>query len=157
MDFNEIQDLIKILESSGLTEIEIEENGRRIRLSKQGPSGALAAPMHFIPVPAGFGGGIPLPGATPQDRLASETRENGLITIDSPMVGTFYTASSPGKPPFVLPGDTVEPNQTVCIVEAMKIMNEVVAKVPAIIEKVLVDNGEPVEFGQPLFTARPLI
>jgi acetyl-CoA carboxylase biotin carboxyl carrier protein len=84
-------------------------------------------------------------------------RENGMVTIDSPMVGTFYSASAPGKPAFVLPGDTVEPNQTVCIVEAMKIMNEVVSKLPMIIEKVLVENGEPVEFGQPLFMGRPLI
>jgi acetyl-CoA carboxylase biotin carboxyl carrier protein len=80
----------------------------------------------------------------------------GLATIDSPMVGTFYTAPAPGEPPFLLPGDTVEPGQTVCIVEAMKIMNEVPAKVAAIIEKVLVENGEAVEYGQPLFAIRPL-
>ena len=99
------------------------------------------------------------PGAAPASNggIAAQARENGLITIDSPMVGTFYASSSSGKPPFVLPGDTVEPNQTVCIVEAMKVMNEVAAKVPAIIEKVLVGNGEPVEYGQPLFTIRPLI
>ncbi len=155
MDFNEIQDLIKILESSGLTEIEVEEEGRRIRLSKQPPAAGAGAPMHFFAAPPGYG--VSGASAGPPDRAGTEPRENGLITIDSPMVGTFYTASSPGKPPFVLPGDTVEPNQTVCIVEAMKIMNEVAAKVPAIIEKVLVENGEPVEFGQPLFTARPLI
>ncbi len=149
MDLSELQELIQILEASGLTEIEIEEEGRRVRLSKQLPSAVMAAPMHLMT-------GVPGPAAAGAGGMG-QTRENGLITIDSPMVGTFYSSPTPGKPPFVLPGDTVEPNQTVCIVEAMKIMNEVVAKMPAIIEKVLVENGDPVEFGQPLFTARPLI
>lgn len=153
MDLNGLQELIQILEASGLTEIEIEEEGRRVRVSRQFPSSLMTAPMHFMAGAPGQNPGPGMPGYTG----APQTRENGLITIDSPMVGTFYASSSPGKPPFVLPGDTVEPNQTVCIVEAMKIMNEVAAKMPAIIEKVLVENGEPVEFGQPLFTARPLI
>jgi acetyl-CoA carboxylase biotin carboxyl carrier protein len=72
------------------------------------------------------------------------------------MVGTFYTAPAPGEPAFVRVGDTVEENQTVCIVEAMKLMNEVAAKESCVIEKILVENGEPVEFGQPLFAVRPL-
>jgi acetyl-CoA carboxylase biotin carboxyl carrier protein len=72
------------------------------------------------------------------------------------MVGVFYAAPAPGEPPFVQPGDTIEAGQTVCIVEAMKLMNEVGAKVPCVIEQVLVENAEPVEFGQPLFSVRPL-
>ncbi len=153
MDLGELQELIKILEGSQLAEMEIEEEGRRVRLSKL-TAAQMAAPMHFLTNPAGQA--VPT-AQNPDAQEQSNLRGNGLITIDSPMVGTFYASSAPGKPPFVLPGDTVEPNQTVCIIEAMKIMNEVTAKLPVIIEKVLVENGEPVEYGQPLFTARPLI
>lgn len=153
VDLGELQELIKILESSQLAEMEIEEDGRRVRLSKL-TAAQMAAPMHFLMNPGDSAPGAP---QHPQNADPSSLRSNGLITIDSPMVGTFYGSSAPGKPPFVLPGDTVEPNQTVCIIEAMKIMNEVTAKLPVIIEKVLVENGEPVEYGQPLFTARPLI
>jgi len=146
VDLGELQELINLLEASNLYEMEIEEEGRRVRLSKMPPHG-LPAPMHFL------AGETPR-AAAPQagsPSAAEGVRANGLLTIDSPMVGTFYAAPEPGKPPFVLPGDTVEADQTVCIIEAMKVMNEVVAKVPAIIERVLVENGDPVEFGQPLF------
>ncbi|HPO31198.1 MAG TPA: acetyl-CoA carboxylase biotin carboxyl carrier protein, partial [Candidatus Hydrogenedentes bacterium] len=101
-------------------------------------------------------GDAPGMGAKGKAGEESPRLEEGLITIDSPMVGTFYDAPGPGEPPFVQPGDTVDAGQVVCIVEAMKIMNEVTAKVPAIVEQVLVRNGEPVEYGQPLFAVRPL-
>ena len=162
MDFDELQELIQILESSELSELEIEEEGRRIRLSKGLAPSPVAAPTHFL---ANGGGQAPAPAPAPAaaeagaGASASEAKPlgSGLITIDSPMVGTFFASSGPGKAPFVLPGDTVEAEQTVCVVEAMKVMNEVIAKVPAIIENVLVESGDPVEFGQPLFTARPLV
>jgi acetyl-CoA carboxylase biotin carboxyl carrier protein len=96
----------------------------------------------------------PAAAATPAE--AESALPHGSYTIDSPMVGTFYAAATPGDPPFVLPGATVGVEQTVCIVEAMKIMNEVTSKEACIIEKVLVENGQPVEFGQPLFQARPI-
>ncbi|HOQ89970.1 MAG TPA: acetyl-CoA carboxylase biotin carboxyl carrier protein [Candidatus Hydrogenedentes bacterium] len=160
MDFSELQELIRLFESTGLSEMEIEEGGRRIRLSKKMSTEVILA-----------GGAVPVspaaapPSAMPIQKSAgiagakhSETPqlEEGLITIDSPMVGTFYNAPGPGEAPFVQPGDTVESGQVVCIVEAMKIMNEVTAKVPAIVEAVLVNNGDPVEYGQPLFAVRPL-
>ena len=152
MDFDELQELIQILEASELSELEIEEEGRRVRLSKGPAPSPVAAPMHFL----ANGGGQAAAEAGVGEGEAKPLG-SGLITIDSPMVGTFFASSGPGKPPFVLPGDTVEAEQTVCIVEAMKVMNEVIAKVPAMIEKVLVESGDPVEFGQPLFTARPLV
>jgi acetyl-CoA carboxylase biotin carboxyl carrier protein len=93
------------------------------------------------------------PAAEPDPAPEEETYAE---VITSPMVGTFYTASAPGEDPFVQEGDQVEDGQTVCIVEAMKLMNEVGAKSNCIIEKVLVENGQPVEFGQPLFTIRYL-
>jgi acetyl-CoA carboxylase biotin carboxyl carrier protein len=143
VDFSELQELIRIFEASGLTEIEIDEKGRRMRLSKQGAFNP--APLH-VQVPA-----VPAPA----EAAAPPPQDDGLVTIDSPMVGTFYASAAPGEPPFIVPGDTVDKDQTVCIVEAMKIMNEVGAKIGGIIEKILVENGEPVEFGQPLFAIRP--
>ncbi len=153
MDISELKELIRLLEDSALSEIEIEEHDRRIRLSKQWPSAA-AAPVH-VQVPAAAPA-LPAPVAAPAPAAAEPEMPHGSFTIDSPMVGTFYAAASPGDPPFVLPGATVAAEQTVCIVEAMKIMNEVTSKDACVIEKVLVENGQPVEFGQPLFQVRPI-
>jgi acetyl-CoA carboxylase biotin carboxyl carrier protein len=152
LDFEELQELIRILEESGLAEIEVEEEGRRIRLQKSGPPAVLqlvaavpeVAPTSQAPL-------SPNPSAA---EIEEPDEALGMPTIDAPMVGTFYAASAPGEEPFVQVGDTVEENQTVCIVEAMKLMNEIGAKFAGIIEKVLVENGQPVEFGQPLFAIR---
>ena len=152
MDFAELERLIQVLNQGNLTEIEIEEDGRRIRVARS-HSGPLMHAVHAEPAshaaPAD-------PGAHGGAETIRTYESEGLVTIDSPMVGTFYNSPQPGEAPFVLPGDTVEPGQVVCIVEAMKILNEVTAKLPAIIEKVLVENGEPVEYGQPIFAVRPL-
>ncbi len=156
MDINELKELIKLLEDSALSEIEIEDDDRRIRLSKQWPGTGAPMAMH-VPVAAAAAPALaaaPAAAATPAE--AESALPHGSYTIDSPMVGTFYAAATPGDPPFVLPGATVGVEQTVCIVEAMKIMNEVTSKEACIIEKVLVENGQPVEFGQPLFQARPI-
>lgn len=152
MDLAKIERLIRILESSSLSEIEIEEEGLRVRLQK--PQLIAAA----IPVAAPLTGQVNAVGA-PELAVApvgEPAEEEEIPTIDSPMVGTFYAAPAPGEPPFVQVGDRVEVDQTVCIVEAMKLMNEVGAKFPCIIEKLLVENGEPVEFGQSLFAVRPV-
>lgn len=154
MDFSEIQELIRLFEETGLSEIEIEENGRRVRLAKQIPVETLTAPARPASGPSPAGRATP-GGAAPDPETEALLAE-GLATIDSPMVGTFYASSSPTDPPFVQAGDTVDVDQVVCIVEAMKIMNEVTAKMPAIVERVLVRNGAPVEYGQPLLAVRPL-
>lgn len=146
MDHTEIEALIRLLEASNLTEIEVEEDGRRIRLQRS-PAGYAPAPM-----PAA----APAPQAPAEGEPAEDDGLEGLATIDSPMVGTFYAAPAPGEAPFVKAGDRVDESATVCIVEAMKLMNEVVAKFACIIERVLVENGQPVEFGQPLFAVRPV-
>ncbi len=151
MDFEELQELIRLFESTELSEIEVEEDGRRIRLAKQP-----ITENHVVPAREGA---TARSTAKPAPTLDAETEAllaEGLVTVDSPMVGTFYTASGPSAPPFVQVGDTVDANQVICIVEAMKIMNEVVCKVPAIVERILVRNGEPVEYGQPLIAVRPL-
>lgn len=153
MDYSEIQELIRLFEATGLSEMEVEENGRRVRLAKQLPVETVSVPARPVPAPPP---GRPAPGDAAPDPETEALLAEGLTTIDSPMVGTFYASSSPADPPFVQVGDTVDAEQVVCIVEAMKIMNEVTAKVPAIVERVLVKNGAPVEYGQPLLAVRPL-
>ncbi len=149
MDFKELLELIRILEESGLSEIEVEEEGRRIRLQKPAPPAVLQS-IAMVP---GVAPAAQAPGLA--DPSAAETEEApGLPTIDAPMVGTFYSSPAPGEESFIQVGDTVEENQTVCIVEAMKLMNEVTSKLAGVVEKILVENGQPVEFGQPLFAIR---
>ena len=151
MDFSELKELIRILEQSGLSELEVEENGRRIRLQKASAVAPVIAPIAVAPALA------PVPvahPATPAPAPAADDPTGGLPTFDSPMVGTFYRAPSPESDVFVKVGDRVEENQTICIIEAMKLMNEVGAKFSGVIEKILVENAQAVEFGQPLFVVR---
>jgi len=154
VDFKELNELIRILEKSGLSELEIEENGRRIRLQKGGAA-PIVAPVAIAPAAP-----IVLEAQAAPAKSAAlaavpvEDPTGGLPTFDSPMVGTFYRAPSPDAEPFAKVGDRVEENQTVCIIEAMKLMNEVGAKFAGVIEKILVDNAQAVEFGQPLFVVR---
>jgi len=149
VDINELKELMRLLEESTLSELEIEEDNRRVRLSKAAPAGYAPAPAHYY---AEAPASAPAPAAAAPAEPEAETWAH---VIESPMVGTFYTASSPGDPPFVQAGSRVSADVTVCIIEAMKIMNEVGAKEDCIIERVLVENGQPVEFGQPLFAIRP--
>jgi acetyl-CoA carboxylase biotin carboxyl carrier protein len=152
IDFAELERLIELFEASALGELEIEQEGIRVRLAIPQTQA-----MALVQSPMASASQVPARGSGSLKEVGKGGYEaEGLATIDAPMVGTFYTSPAPGEPPFVLPGDTVEPGQTVCIVEAMKIMNEVQAKVPGIIEKILVESGDAVEFGQPLFTLRPL-
>jgi acetyl-CoA carboxylase biotin carboxyl carrier protein len=145
VDIRELKELIHIFEESELSELEIEEDGQRMRFSKlsSAPGG----------VPIAYAPPMPPEIADPSnaDSTASDALGDDVLTIDSPMVGTFYVAPAPGEPPFVQIGDRVDESQTICIVEAMKLMNEVGAKFRCTIDRVLVENGQPVEFGQPLF------
>lgn len=155
MDLEKLKQLIEILEESGLSELEIEEEGSRIRLQK--PSYAPAPAAAPVPVaapaePAFVDDDV----VTPSQATREAVEDDGLITVDAPMVGVFYASPSPDEEPFVKPGDQIEVEQTLCIVEAMKLMNEVTSKLRCEIVRVLVDNAEPVEFGQPLFAVRPL-
>ena len=153
VDVNELKELIAIVENSGLSELEIEEDGRRIRLQKPTAVSAPVAPISMVvPTPAPVAPTAPItPVVEAQPEPEEETYDE---VINSPMVGTYYSAPAPGEDQFVQEGDQVEDGQTVCIVEAMKLMNEVSSKSNCIIEKILVENGQPVEFGQPLFAIR---
>jgi oxaloacetate decarboxylase alpha subunit len=135
-----IRSLVDILEDSGLGEITVEEDGVRITVRRSGPEPAAA--RHELP-------------DEPQ-RAEPARVAGGYVAVESPMVGTFYRASGPGTPPFVEEGDPVSPGQTLCILEAMKLMNEVKAEMEAVVRRIHVSDAEPVEYGQLLFELEPL-
>ena len=141
MDLDHLKKLIDLFETSTLAEIEVEDEGGRIRLTK--PS---AAPQHYMTqAPMAFAPGTaPAPVAPPVPEAPAKD------TIDSPLVGTFYASPSPSDPAFTPPGTKVDASTTVCIIEAMKIMNEIAADRAGVVDEVLVDSGEAVEFGSPL-------
>lgn len=158
MDLSELRKIIALVEKSEIQELEIEEEGRRIRISKgtqQPPAGNPAQAVMPIPaaVPPSPEAAVPAPPAveTPSAPTGERARVEESVNIVAPMIGTFYRAPAPEAPPYVQVGDTVGPDAVVCIVEAMKVMNEIKAGVSGRIVDVLVENAQPVEFGQPLF------
>jgi len=155
MDLRKLKKLIDLVQESGIGEIEITEGEEKVRISRQSPGGPpviMAAPnipaMPYAAVPAsgGPGAGVPSSPAAPP---AAEPKGHQL---KSPMVGTFYRAPSPGAPPFVEVGQQVTKGQTLCIIEAMKLLNEIESDASGTVKAILVENGQPVEYGQPLFT-----
>jgi oxaloacetate decarboxylase alpha subunit len=144
MDLKELKALLKLMEAGDLEELEVEEAGKRVRLRRRGlpispASMVYPASVHASPPPA---------AATAPDAT-------GLTPIASPMVGTFYRAPAPEAPPYVSEGDAIAKGTVVCIVEAMKLMNEIESEVAGRVAKILVENGQPVEFGQTLFLVAP--
>ena len=144
--FRLIEKMLALMESRGLVELEMEHQGLRIRLKKasSGPAPQIVEYVAGIPQPAG----APASGKAAAD-------EGHRVVIKSPMVGTFYRAPAPDAPPFVEVGQTLEPGQVVCIIEAMKLMNEIKAEVGGRVVDIPVENGAPVEYGQPLFVLEP--
>lgn len=138
MDLSQIKDLIKLMEDHELSAFELEQDGFKVKLEKGGKPMEVAAVPAAAPAPA---------AAAPADALPAEDREE----ISSPMVGTFYKASSPETDAYVKVGDSVDENTTVCIIEAMKVMNEIKAEKSGTIQQILVDDATPVQFGQGLF------
>ncbi|MDD5018883.1 MAG: acetyl-CoA carboxylase biotin carboxyl carrier protein [Candidatus Omnitrophica bacterium] len=158
MNIKEIKEMINLMNENNLTELEIEKEGLRMRL-KKGMEGQVAVEQlhHNIPVPvpvAPPAPAAPSPAAT-KEPSRERTSAKNLAEIKSPMVGTFYRAPSPESPPFVEMNQNVEVGQVVCIVEAMKLMNEIKSEIRGKIVDILVNNAEPVEFGQPLFLVEP--
>jgi len=152
MNIKEIKEMVTLMNENGLLELEIEKDGMRIRLKKtmsgietsylnpviiEGPQAPASAAPREIPKPA--------------EKPAIKT-----VEIKAPMVGTFYRAPSPEAPPYVEIGQTIEPGQVVCIIEAMKLMNEIKSEIKGKIVEILADNAEPVEFGQSMFILEPL-
>lgn len=157
MDLNYVKKLIKLLSESNVQELEIEEEGKKIRLTKSRPESALAAlaapPTFSYQVPASVPAAGPqaAPAAPePPPPAAGPAREH-LHEVKSPIVGTFYRAPAPDAAPFIQVGSSVEPGTVLCIVEAMKLMNEIECDVAGRVAKILVENGQPVEYDQTLF------
>jgi acetyl-CoA carboxylase biotin carboxyl carrier protein len=162
MDLKLIQRLIAMMKRAGVAELDVEDpaTGLKVRVVREGaPGTASASPVVHVLQGGGPGGGVPAnyagyPPAAPTSAgaaaAAAEPAQAGT-PFQSPMVGTFYRAGSPEAEPFASVGTRVGPETTVCIIEAMKVMNEVKAETSGVISAVLVENGEPVEFGQPLF------
>ncbi|MBW3566641.1 MAG: acetyl-CoA carboxylase biotin carboxyl carrier protein [Proteobacteria bacterium] len=147
MDIRKVKKLIELLEESGIAEIEITEGEESVRISRHSTAPTTQMfhqpmPQHAAPAPQ------PAPAAAPAEAASSVPAGH---QVTSPMVGTFYRAANPGAKPFVDVGASVKAGDTLCIIEAMKMMNQIESDKSGVVKAVLVDNGEPVEFGQPLF------
>lgn len=162
MNQKELKELIEFLIEKDITEFELERGDVKVRI-KRGAETAAAPSDRIIAVHSGIApaqlapdihAAAPPPPAAPAAPEVVKPDE-GLHMVHSPIVGTYYESPSPGSPPFVKPGDTVEAGQILCIVEAMKLMNEIEADVSGEIVKMLVKNGAPIEYGQELFAIRP--
>ncbi|MCC6574737.1 MAG: acetyl-CoA carboxylase biotin carboxyl carrier protein [Planctomycetes bacterium] len=150
MKIDELNKLIELMNKNDLQEIEVVEDDRKVRLVKKHDSAARMVPMPMA-MPA-------MPVAAAQAHApapAAHSPSGGGIEIKSPMVGTFYRSSNPEAPPYANVGDRISKDSSVCIIEAMKVFNEIKAEMDGVIEAVLVENGQSVEYGQPLFRVKP--
>ncbi|MBF0570389.1 MAG: acetyl-CoA carboxylase biotin carboxyl carrier protein [Candidatus Omnitrophica bacterium] len=152
MNLKEIKEILALMNENNLNEIEIERDGLKLKLKKSMGAVVMGGPTHYAVE------SLPAPKAVPVTASAASSADASKNTKDikSPMVGTFYRAPSPEAEPFVEIGQTVEVGQVVCIVEAMKLMNEIKSEIRGKVVEVAVQNAEPVEFGQTLFIVDPL-
>ena len=166
MTLEEIKELIEVVQHSGVAELEVQRGENRVRIRRStaqvpqeiviAPAASpmmAAAPAIASSTPALNSAAAPL--TVPAAVQAESADEADLTFVKSPIVGTYYDAASPGSPPFVKPGDQVSPGQVLCIIESMKLMNEIEAEMAGVVVRKLVDNGKPVEYGQALFAIRP--
>lgn len=162
LNFNELQELLKTLGNTDIEELTLKSSDFELTVRKTLPHTGVALPQPTLmptdpavlglqPQPPSMSVSSPTPPVAPPSAHA----ESKLLEITSPMVGTFYRAPAPDEPPFVSVGDRISPGQTVCIIEAMKLMNEIEAELTGEVVEILVDNAEPVEFGQVLIRVKP--
>jgi acetyl-CoA carboxylase biotin carboxyl carrier protein len=152
MDLRKIKTLIDLLEQSGISELEVKEGEESVRIARH-PTGAMAPMMTYAQPPPLPAPAAAAPAAAPA--VAPAPSKPRGHSVKSPMVGTFYRAPSPGAKPFVEVGQTVKQGQTLCIIEAMKMLNQIEADSSGTIVEALVENGQPVQFDQPLFVIEP--
>ena len=154
MDIRKIKKLIELLEESGIAEIEIKEGEEAVRISRM-PTGAAAAfhhmPTYAMPMAAPVAAPAPAAASAPAIEAPAPARRANEHVVTAPMVGTFYSAASPGGKAFIEIGDEVKVGQTLCIIEAMKMMNQIESDKAGRVTSIMARNGDPVEFGQPLF------
>lgn len=160
-DLNYIKKLIKIIESGEINELEIEEEGTRVKIVKSKPAEFAPQMVSYAPPPANYGGGSAAT-AVQQDTAPAKTEEKtapastgNLIEVHSPIVGTFYRAPSPNADPYIHVGQSINKGMVLCIVEAMKLMNEIESEYEGKVVKIMVENGQPVEYNQVLFLVEP--
>ena len=147
MDLRKLKTLIELVESSGIAELEISEGEERVRITRT----AASTQQSFAPAPQPVVAAAPQPAATAVEPAKPAPAVTEGHVVKSPMVGTFYRSASPGAKSFVDVGQTINAGDTLCIIEAMKLLNEIEADKGGVIKAILVENGQPVEFGQPLF------
>ena len=154
MDLRKIKTLIDLVQQSGIAELEITEGEEKVRISRTGSGAPFMAPMaptnYMLPPDMAGGAQSPAAAAAAAATAAAAAEPVGH-TLKSPMVGTFYRSPSPSSPSFVEVGQAVTKGQTLCIIEAMKLLNEIESDVAGVIKAILVENGQPIEYGQPLF------
>jgi len=149
VDITQIRKLIRLIQSSDVTEIEVTQGDQTVRISRQHPAAQIVAPMAYA---------APAAPAAPVAVVApvAEAEPDDEHQVTSPMVGTFYAAPSPDAENFVSIGKKVQKGETLCIIEAMKMMNEIEAEYSGVVESILLENASPVEYGQPMFVITPL-
>ena len=151
MDLKELKALFRLMEGNDVEELELEEGGKRVRIRRRSPEAA----AHRGQVVSTAHPPVQTAAATPLLPGPGGAEAAGLIPVESPMVGTFYRAPAPGAEPYVKEGDLIHKGTVLCIIEAMKLMNEIEAEVSGRIVKIPIENGQPVEFGQALFLLEP--
>jgi acetyl-CoA carboxylase biotin carboxyl carrier protein len=159
MDFKQIQELIRLINKSNIGELTVEEKGFKITIKQKQETvqQVLAAAPVYAPQPVAAAAAPASNTAAEKSKSAADnTASSNLITIKSPMIGTFYRRASPDKPLVVEVGDEITPGKVVCIIEAMKLFNEIESEVSGKVVKVLVDDASPVEYDQPLYLVEPL-
>lgn len=156
VNFSDIQALLRAVQDTDVAELILESGDFKLTIRKPGPAAAIAPAARPAAAPAAVPAVIPAPVAAQMPSTPEATPARPALTINAPMVGTFYRSPSPDASPFTEVGDVVKTGQTVCIIEAMKLMNELESEVSGRVVRFLVENGEPVEFGQPLIELEPV-
>jgi acetyl-CoA carboxylase biotin carboxyl carrier protein len=155
VDIADLKEILRILEEQDITEFELEQDGVKLRVcrsSSHAPASA-ASPLHVASMSTGVGAAASLPATAAADAQPADAEADGTI-VRSPIVGTFYRSPDPNSPAFVSVGDSVKVGQVLCIIEAMKLMNEIESEMAGEVTRIHPENGQPVQYGDPLFTIR---
>jgi acetyl-CoA carboxylase biotin carboxyl carrier protein len=160
MTIEEIKELLQLFNESGVAELELQRGDSRLRIRRSGTNQEIVMPvaapvLAAVPAPAPAASAPAAPAVPTHVTTKAPEPDSGHELVKSPIVGTYYDAPAPGAPPFVKVGDPVEPGQVLCIIESMKLMNEIESEHSGIVASKLVENGRPVEYGEALFAIRP--
>jgi acetyl-CoA carboxylase biotin carboxyl carrier protein len=156
---DEIRELIQLVSETGVAELEVQRGENRVRIRRSFGTDVYESAMPAHPSAARAAAAAAAPSAIPAGKPEPQPEapvEKELVTVKSPIVGTFYECAAPGTPPFVRVGETVQPGKVLCIIESMKLMNEIEAEIAGVVVSKLVPNGQPVEYGEALFAIRPV-